>query len=186
MQSHASALCQKTRSGAQHSTSICAVDLRFPSADPVEASGAKDVCDGELHARERWLRDHVHQHAIDVAHASRVLDLSASKYGDGPLDLVVHCAGVRGLVSDAPLRLPGDVARAEALAVMDAEAVRRTLEINALGTFVVLSRAVPALRLAAGSSSSRQPKVVVMGSPMGPVADNRSGAVMRIGRRRRL
>jgi len=56
--------------------------------------------------------------------------------------------------------------------VMDAKTMRRTFEINSMGTFFLLRALLPALRQSADSMSGSIPKVVVMGSRLGSVGHN--------------
>lgn len=66
-----------------------------------------------------------------------------------PIHLVVHCAGIRGLVSSVEEQYPDDVARAETLENMDTETILRTIHINTVGTFNLIKALLPSLRLAA-------------------------------------
>lgn len=94
--------------------------------------------------------------------------------GEGaPLALVVHSAGVRGLVPGVELRRPGDVAAADALGVMDAATMMATFEVNAVGAFNVVAAVLPNLRLAAARGLG--PKVVAMSSRNGSVGANVGG-----------
>lgn len=90
-----------------------------------------------------------------------------------PIQLVVHCAGVRGLVPGVQVRGSDDVARAEAWGVMDAETMMRTFEVNTVGTFNLLTAVVPNLRIAA--AEWRFPRVAVMSSRIGSMAANARG-----------
>lgn len=92
---------------------------------------------------------------------------------DAPVRLVVHCAGVRGLVPHVAITRSSDVASAETLDAMDAGTLLRTYQINVVGTFNVLSAVLPNLRLAAGLGLD--PKVVVLSSRMGSIAANEKG-----------
>lgn len=90
-----------------------------------------------------------------------------------PLTLVIHSAGVRGLVPGVELRRSDDVAAAETLDVMDAATMMGTFEVNAVGTFNVLTAVLPNLRLAAGRGL--EPKVAVMATRNGSIAANKTG-----------
>lgn len=83
------------------------------------------------------------------------------------IDLVIHSAGIRGLVPAIVEQTPNDVAAAETLAVMDAETMLRTYQINTLGTFTLVQSLVNA-RLLRPSSA----KLVVMTSRMGSISYN--------------
>ncbi|KUI56451.1 C-factor [Cytospora mali] len=90
-----------------------------------------------------------------------------------PLFLVIHCAGVRGLVPAVNINMSDDVATAETLDAMDAATMMRTFEINVIGTFNILTAVLPNLRLAAhGNLNAR---VVIMSSRMGSIAANDKG-----------
>ncbi|RMD41365.1 hypothetical protein DV735_g3808, partial [Chaetothyriales sp. CBS 134920] len=93
------------------------------------------------------------------------------------LDLVIHSAGVRGLVVDpsTPIRQPSDVAKAETLAVMTAATLLRTFQVNTVGTFALVRELLPFLRPCSSSSSSPPlSKVIIMGSRMGSISSNTS------------
>ncbi|KAI7786124.1 aflatoxin biosynthesis ketoreductase nor-1 [Diaporthe eres] len=92
---------------------------------------------------------------------------------ESPLTLVVHSAGVRGLVPGVELHKSDDVAAAEALNVMDAATMMGTFEVNAVGTFNILTAVLPNLRLAAGRGL--KPKVAVMSTRNGSIAANDKG-----------
>lgn len=97
--------------------------------------------------------------------------------GDGedssPLTLVIHSAGVRGLVPSVPLHRSDDVASAETLGVMDAPTMMGTFEVNVVGALNVVTAVLPSLRVAA--ARGLKPKVVVMSSRMGSMAANSTG-----------
>lgn len=96
-----------------------------------------------------------------------------------PIRLVVHCAGVRGLVPHVPIKTSSDVASAETLGAMDAATLMRTYEINVVGTFNLLSAVLPNLKLSAGlgleDGGRLNTKVVVLSSRMGSIAANDKG-----------
>lgn len=92
---------------------------------------------------------------------------------DTPLTLVIHSAGVRGLVPSLPIRKSDDVAAAETLGVMDATTMMGTYEVNVVGALNVVTAVLPSLRVAA--ARGLRPKVVVMSSRMGSVGANQTG-----------
>lgn len=93
-----------------------------------------------------------------------------------PIWLVIHCAGVRGLVPHVPIETSSDVASAETLGAMDAATLMRTYEINVVGTFNLLSAVLPNLKRAvAAVNSTTPPKVVVLSSRMGSISANDKG-----------
>lgn len=90
-----------------------------------------------------------------------------------PISMIVHCAGIRGLVPDIIHSRPGDVAAAETLSAMNYETFNRTFEINTWGTLNVIRSLLPDLQLAANSDT--QPKVIILSSRMGSIAANTAG-----------
>ena len=130
----------------------------------------------ETHA----LPTHISFYNVDTADEDQMSDIALEMMGLSIL-LLIHCAGIRGLVpeflqeqkDDAKQknRVLGeaDVAEAETYQVMDRATMMRTLEVNAFGTFNVLSNFVPCLLGRKGA------KVVVLSSRMGSVGGNRKG-----------
>jgi NAD(P)-dependent dehydrogenase (short-subunit alcohol dehydrogenase family) len=108
-------------------------------------------------------------HVVDVTSEQEVASLAAALEGL-PIGLLLHCAGVRGLVQAITREYAGNVAAAETLQVMTKNTMMKTLEINSVGTFNVIRASLPNLRLAAG-----QPKCIVLGSRMGSVSANVDG-----------
>lgn len=92
---------------------------------------------------------------------------------DSPLTLVIHSAGVRGLVPRVSLRKSDDVASAETLGVMDATTMMGTFEVNVVGALNVVTALLPSLQVAAAQGLN--PRVVVMSSRMGSLAANQTG-----------
>lgn len=92
---------------------------------------------------------------------------------ENPVQLVLHSAGIRGLVPYVEIRQYSDVAGAETIDSMDAATMMRTYEINVVGTFNMLTAVLPNLRLAA--DKKLDPKVVVLSSRMGSIAANDKG-----------
>lgn len=90
-----------------------------------------------------------------------------------PIHLVVHSAGIRGLVPHVTIEKYSDVAGAETMDSMDAATMMRTYEINVVGTFNVLTALRPNLQLAA--DQNLDPKVIVLSSRMGSIAANDKG-----------
>lgn len=112
---------------------------------------------------------------LDVTSPAEELEAFARRWvGEGtPVRLVIHCAGVRGLVPSVEVNRSEDVAAAEALDAMDAATMTRTFEINVVGTFNILTAVLPNLRLAA--QRNLNPRVVIMSSRMGSVGANDKG-----------
>jgi NAD(P)-dependent dehydrogenase (short-subunit alcohol dehydrogenase family) len=112
---------------------------------------------------------------IDITSSSYLTTLSAV-HKTTPINLLIHSAGVRGLVPEIVKSKKGDVAAAETFQVMDKDTMMSTFEINSFGTFNVTRTFLPNLQLAASSSSNAEPpKVIIMSSRMGSVASNTSG-----------
>jgi len=106
---------------------------------------------------------------VDVTLQSSIDELTSSLKGR-TIDLVIHSAGIRGLVPEAEDLYPGDVAACETLPIMDLDTIVRTFTINAAGTFLLLRALIPNLKRAA------DPKVVVMSSRMGSIGHNTTGS----------
>ncbi|KAL1588030.1 hypothetical protein WHR41_03272 [Cladosporium halotolerans] len=107
----------------------------------------------------------IHPHTLDLTHEPSVNALSTS-LSTTPIDLLIHSAGIRGLVPALESAHPDSVAAAETLAGMDAATLARTFEINTIATFTLLRAFLPSLLLA------RDPKAIVMSSRMGSVSLN--------------
>lgn len=88
---------------------------------------------------------------------------------DRPIELVLHSAGIRGLVPHVEHYKPDDVAACETLDVMDVATLTRAFQTNSVGTFLLLRALLPNLRKAQAA------KVVVMSSRMGSVGNNEAG-----------
>ena len=85
---------------------------------------------------------------------------------DRAIDLLIHSAGIRGLVLDVEREKPNDVAACETKDVMDIATMMRAFQINAGGTFMLLRALLPNLQNALDS------KVIVMSSRMGSIGNN--------------
>lgn len=106
-------------------------------------------------------------HTIDITSENDILTLS--NLCNKPLDMLIQSAGVRGLAPNSKITQSSDVAKAETLNVITAQAMRSTFEVNTVGSFLLLQAMVPKLRL------SGQAKVIVMGSRMGSIGHNMAG-----------
>lgn len=82
------------------------------------------------------------------------------------IDLMIHSAGVRGLVPSVEDDKPEDVAACETMDVMNTATLNRAFDINSIGTFMLIRAVLPNLRKAA------IPKVVTMSSRMGSLGNN--------------
>lgn len=107
----------------------------------------------------------VHPYTLDLTNESAVLELSQN-FSNQPIDLLIHSAGIRGLVPALETQHPNNVAACETLAAMDLETITRTFQINTVATFSLLRALLPNLQMAP------QAKVVVMSSRMGSLANN--------------
>jgi NAD(P)-dependent dehydrogenase (short-subunit alcohol dehydrogenase family) len=107
----------------------------------------------------------VHPHTLDLTHEPSVLSL-ATNLSTEPIDLIIHSAGIRGLVPSLEHQHPNNVAACETLSGMNLETITRTFQINTVATFSLLRALLPSLQLA------KQPKVIVMSSRMGSLANN--------------
>ncbi|KZM19695.1 uncharacterized protein EKO05_0004308 [Ascochyta rabiei] len=104
----------------------------------------------------------------DVTSSHQICSLAA-KLSNEPIDLLIHCAGVRGLVPEVVKEKRGDVAAAETMDVMDHSTFTRAFEVNTWGTFNVVTSFLPNLRL------SPNAEVVILSSRMGSVSANKAG-----------
>ena len=107
----------------------------------------------------------IHPHALDLTDEQAVLNF-AQNLSIQPIDLIIHSAGIRGLVPALEDQHPNDVAACETLSGMDLETLTRTFQINTVATFALLRALLPNLHL------SKDPKVVVMSSRMGSLSNN--------------
>jgi len=105
---------------------------------------------------------------VDVTE-ERSIDALHRQLKDTPIDLVIHSAGIRGLVPEVENEKPYDVAACETMQVMDLATLTRTFQINAAGTFMLLRALMDNIRRA------RDAKVIVMSSRMGSLGNNEAG-----------
>ncbi|CAI6337787.1 unnamed protein product [Periconia digitata] len=134
----------------------------------------------------------IHFHTADItstASLHTVVGSITNKTASPHIDLLLHCAGIRGLVPGvvSAQREEGrqDVAGAEAMGVMDYETMMRTFEVNTWGAFNVVRSFLPllsssgrgrGLSVDGGRGEGReQAKVVVMSSRMGSLSANSTG-----------
>ncbi|KAI4670527.1 uncharacterized protein J4E79_000809 [Alternaria viburni] len=122
----------------------------------------------------------VHSNQIDITSAQKIQDL-ASTLTSGPISLILHCAGIRGLVPRIVAEQKQgdkDVAATETLEAMDHATMMRTFEINTWGTLNVVKTFLWNLQLSADQSASK-PKVVILSSRMGSISANTAGGGRR-------
>jgi len=112
---------------------------------------------------------------LDLTSESDLATWYSTHLKDKALDLVVHCAGIRGLVPEVERNHPDNVAACETMQVMDSATMRRAFDINALATFNLFRIILPSLTLAAYENPERPPKVIVMTSRMGSLTANMGG-----------
>ncbi|MCJ1459777.1 hypothetical protein MMC28_010156 [Mycoblastus sanguinarius] len=85
------------------------------------------------------------------------------------LDLVIHSAGIRGLVPSVPINQSSDVPKTETMDVMTGQTLQTTLNVNAVGSFFLIRELISKFR------PDRQGHVIVMGSRLGSVGHNATG-----------
>ncbi|KAF2741465.1 NAD(P)-binding protein [Polyplosphaeria fusca] len=113
-------------------------------------------------------------HQADVTSPALLMLCQTLEVQSISIDLLIHSAGIRGLVSEVVQEKRGDVNAAETYETMNRETMMRTLEINTWGTFNVVKTFLP--RLKSASSPSEPAKVVIMSSRMGSMSSNVGGA----------
>lgn len=116
--------------------------------------------------------NHIKTFTVDVSSPESIETFARALGDEIAIDLVIHSAGVRGLVPDRENTHHGDVAACETLAVMDADTLLRTYQINAMGTFLLLRALLPSLKRASATTSADPAKVIVLSSRMGSLATN--------------
>jgi NAD(P)-dependent dehydrogenase (short-subunit alcohol dehydrogenase family) len=107
-------------------------------------------------------------HTVNSASEESLAELT-SKLKDTPIDLFIHSAAIRGLNPEIQKK-DDNPANAELLDVVDTEIYTQTLTVNIVGTFLLIRAVLPNLKAA------KSPKVIVMGSGMGSIANNKGGA----------
>lgn len=109
-------------------------------------------------------------HTVNSASADSLDELTA-KLNGVPIDIFVHCAAIRGLNPEVQKKDPNP-ANAELLDVIDADIFQQTLTVNTVGTFMIIRAVLPNLKAA------KSGKVIVMGSGMGSITNNKVRAVL--------
>jgi NAD(P)-dependent dehydrogenase (short-subunit alcohol dehydrogenase family) len=107
-------------------------------------------------------------HTVNSA-SQESLDELTSALNNTPVDLFIHSAAVRGLNPEIQKK-DDKPANAELLDVVTPEIFTQTLTVNTVGTFMIIRAVLPNLKAA------KAPKVIVMGSGMGSIANNKGGA----------
>lgn len=109
--------------------------------------------------------ENVQSFMVDVT-SQQSIDQLVQEIRDRPIDLVIHSAGIRGLVPEVENEKPDNVPACETMDVMNWITLNRAFQINAGGTFMLLRALLPSLKLA------KEPKVIVMSSRMGSIGNN--------------
>ena len=142
---------------------VIAVDKDFSQS----YTSAHSIMETYLKAIDSKVEGVLYLHTIDITNENDILTLS--NLCSEPLDVLIHSAGVRGLEPNFHITQSSDVAKAETLNVITAQTMRSALDINTVGSFLLLQAMVPKLRL--GSPA----KVLIMSSRMGSIGHNTTG-----------
>jgi NAD(P)-dependent dehydrogenase (short-subunit alcohol dehydrogenase family) len=122
--------------------------------------------------------DHIKTYVVNVTDAEQIEAL-VTELQDIPISLIIHCAGVRGLVPSVVRSKPGDVAAAETLGVMDQGTMNAAFNINCVGTLLLVQALLPNLRKYSQENQDRSdyspPRCVILGSRMGSISANMAG-----------
>ena len=137
---------------ADPSNTIHAIDRSFSDAVSISDSTAELI-----------------RHTLDVSSPESIADLRKA-LDDKPIDLFIHSAAIRGLVPSV-LEKQDEPGPAETLEAMDAETMMKTLQINTVGSFLLIKALLPNLKAA-----KKGGKVVIMGSRMGSIESNKDGS----------
>jgi NAD(P)-dependent dehydrogenase (short-subunit alcohol dehydrogenase family) len=103
----------------------------------------------------------------DISSETRLREI-ATHIANQSIDILLHCAGIRGL-NPITITQQQDVAAAETLQTTTPATLLQTFTINTLGTFLTLSSFTPNLLL------SSTPKAIILSSRMGSVSSNTTG-----------
>jgi NAD(P)-dependent dehydrogenase (short-subunit alcohol dehydrogenase family) len=108
---------------------------------------------------------------VDVSLHDSVIAFATKIRGE-PIDIMIHSAGIRGLVPSIASAHPEDVRVAETLEIMDIQTMMTTFQVNVAGSFLLLQALTSNLLLA---SVDKPAVVVIIGSRMGSVGYNTAG-----------
>ena len=122
---------------------------------------------------ELQISDRVQSFNLNVAVEKDVEQL-AKNLRNRPIQTIIHCAGIRGLVPEIVKAQPNNVAAAETLEAMNPQTMIKTFEVNCVGTFNLIRALLPNLRLAAETSPNPR-KCIILGSRMGSMQANAAG-----------
>lgn len=117
------------------------------------------------------IHPNVQTYTLDLTSEQAIL-IFTHQISSVPIDLVIHSAGIRGLVPALEDLHHNNVAACETLDVMDLETMTRTFQINTVATFALLRALLPNLHLSKHEHASSPPKVIVMSSRMGSLSNN--------------
>lgn len=109
------------------------------------------------------------RHECNTSSPDAVKELASALNGQ-PIDLFIHSAAVRGLVPSATENT-NKPPEAETMDVMDTETFSKTLQVNILGSFLLIRALIPNLK----ASEHKPAKCIVMSSRMGSIASNKDG-----------
>lgn len=112
--------------------------------------------------------ENISSHQVDITSESKVKAIAA-QYISTSINILIHCAGIRGLVPSIVRSQHGNVAAAETFEVMDHSTFTRTFEVNTWGTYNVITSFLSSLTLAIDA------RVVILSSRMGSVGANTAG-----------
>jgi NAD(P)-dependent dehydrogenase (short-subunit alcohol dehydrogenase family) len=120
----------------------------------------------------------IQTYVVDVTNAEENNTL-AETLKDVPIGLIIHCAGVRGLVPTIVRSKSGNVAAAETLEIMDQNTMQATFDINCVGTLLLVQAMLPNLLKHSQENRNQNnfipPRCIVLGSRMGSISANMTG-----------
>jgi NAD(P)-dependent dehydrogenase (short-subunit alcohol dehydrogenase family) len=148
---------------------IFAIDKSFQNTSS-PTSSSEEVYEAYHKSVNCEFREHLLLYTLDITNADQDF---GQLYNIQDLDLVIHCAGVRGLEPSVPITQSSDVATAETIAATTASTMASTFNINAIGTFLLLRTLISNFRH--HDHNGIPPKVIVMGSRMGSIGYNTTG-----------
>ena len=114
--------------------------------------------------------ENIHPHTLDLTNEPALLSYATS-IATEPIHLLLHSAGIRGLVPALSSQHPTNVAAAETLSAIDLETIMQTFQTNTLATFALLRALLPNLLISLQQPGT-QPKVIIMSSRMGSLSNN--------------
>lgn len=152
---------------AQPNTLIFATDIKeipIPNQPPASSTRLIKICTD--FASERSIKALASSISSAFAHSMPVRSTLN-------LDLIIHSAGIRGLVPAIEQAHPTNVAAAETLQAMDSATFLRTYQINTVGTFTLLQSLAQA-NLYHPPLAPSPTKALIMTSRMGSISHART------------